>query len=377
MYSVVRPALRLVNPHSVYTSQETSKHHHPSSFFNYFSFRLWSSFSNSSVLTLKPSNILFHRPFRFSSSIANAHNADFEMSDKAEDGNSEGDVEESPIKQLQNWLNLRQAKYKLIKKLTEDGLPWEIINNRGNQEDTIILKREEVGGESIQFVVYDICDRGNGELYFSFTLTVSKGDGSRLEFYCHADDGGYFEIRTMLVKRPGEESSSDQNDVECKPEYKEPDLDQNLQKTFNEYLNARGITYSMEIILCIGNYKGVVILTAVKPVKLTSNKNYNCIKTLLSESGFGWDNEREMVYADHDHVWDDYIKAHPELNMWRTKSMSGYEDLCIVFGDGGATGKYSRALEEKDVTNEKSSATNAENLNGEGSQSPILAGGGL
>ncbi|KAF9602450.1 hypothetical protein IFM89_028001 [Coptis chinensis] len=38
-------------------------------------------------------------------------------------------------------------------------------------------------------------------------------------------------------------------------------------------------------------------------------KNYNCIKTLLSESGFGWDNEREMVYADHDHVWDDYIKV--------------------------------------------------------------------
>ncbi|KAF9615694.1 hypothetical protein IFM89_026109, partial [Coptis chinensis] len=89
--------------------------------------------------------------------------------------------------------------------------------------------------------------------------------------------------------------------------------------------------------------------------------NYNCIKTLLSESGFGWDNEREMVYADHDHVWDDYIK----------------QDLCIVFGDGGATGKYSRALEEKNVTNEKSSATNAKNLNGEGSQSPIFAGGGL
>ncbi|KAF9621832.1 hypothetical protein IFM89_028420 [Coptis chinensis] len=106
-------------------------------------------------------------------------------------------------------------------------------------------------------------------------------------------------------------------------------------------------------------------------------KNYNCIKTILSESGFGWDNEREMVYDDHDHVWDNYIKAHPEFNMWRTKFMSGYEDLCIVFGDGGTTGKYSRALEEKDVTNEKSSATNAENLNGEGSQSPILAGGGL
>ncbi|KAF9587553.1 hypothetical protein IFM89_004011 [Coptis chinensis] len=88
-------------------------------------------------------------------------------------------------------------------------------------------------------------------------------------------------------------------------------------------------------------------------------KNYNCIKTLLSESGFGWDNEREMVYADHDHVWNDYIKAHLEFNMWITKSMSGYEDLCIVFGDGGATGKCNRALEEKDVTNEKSSATNA------------------
>ncbi|KAF9587550.1 hypothetical protein IFM89_004008 [Coptis chinensis] len=39
--------------------------------------------------------------------------------------------------------------------------------------------------------------------------------------------------------------------------------------------------------------------------------------------------------------------------------------------------KYSRALEEKDVTSGKSSVTNVKNLNGEGSQSPILAGGGL
>ncbi|KAF9622186.1 hypothetical protein IFM89_030044 [Coptis chinensis] len=63
--------------------------------------------------------------------------------------------------------------------------------------------------------------------------------------------------------------------------------------------------------------------------------------------------------------------------MWITKSMTVYEGLCIVFGDGGATGKYSRELEEKDVTIGKSSVTNVKILNGEGSQSLILVGGGL
>ncbi|KAF9594730.1 hypothetical protein IFM89_034713 [Coptis chinensis] len=39
-------------------------------------------------------------------------------------------------------------------------------------------------------------------------------------------------------------------------------------------------------------------------------KNHSAIKTLIDQSGFGWDNDREIVYADDDQVWDDYVKGY-------------------------------------------------------------------
>ncbi|KAF9596391.1 hypothetical protein IFM89_009739 [Coptis chinensis] len=84
-----------------------------------------------------------------------------------------------------------------------------------------------------------------------------------------------------------------------------------------------------------------------------------------------------MVYADDDQVWDDYVKAHPDFGIWRTKSITRYEDLCIIFGDGGASGKHSRAPSEKVKNHGKHIPKDAgnmigENLNGEGSQSPLV-----
>ncbi|KAF9600521.1 hypothetical protein IFM89_009970 [Coptis chinensis] len=101
-------------------------------------------------------------------------------------------------------------------------------------------------------------------------------------------------------------------------------------------------------------------------------KNHSAIRTLIDQSGFGWDNDREMVYADDDQVWDDYVKAHPDFGIWRTKSITGYEDLCIIFGDGGASGKHSRAPSEKVMNHEKHIPKDAGNLNGERSQSPLV-----
>ncbi|KAF9592245.1 hypothetical protein IFM89_012821 [Coptis chinensis] len=98
-------------------------------------------------------------------------------------------------------------------------------------------------------------------------------------------------------------------------------------------------------------------------------KNHIAIKTILSEGGFGWDKEREMIKVDDDNVWDDYIKAHPEFQMWRTKSMVGYDDLCTILCD--------RVKGDKYLKNEKSSARNGENLNGEGSKRLNLVGEGL
>ncbi|KAL5706491.1 hypothetical protein ACHQM5_024651 [Ranunculus cassubicifolius] len=82
-------------------------------------------------------------------------------------------------------------------------------------------------------------------------------------------------------------------------------------------------------------------------------KAHAAIKTLLGEIGFGWDEEKEMVCVDDEQVWDDYIKAHPDFKVWRTKSMAGYDQVCIIFGDGGATGKFSCAFKDTELKSGK------------------------
>ncbi|OVA12594.1 Myb/SANT-like domain [Macleaya cordata] len=84
----------------------------------------------------------------------------------------------------------------------------------------------------------------------------------------------------------------------------------------------------------------------------TLKKNYNAIKNLLEVSGFGWDPVREVVKAE-DSVWADYLKAHPEAKTWRTKSVSCYDDLRTIFGDGGATGKYSNGSLDSDINKDE------------------------
>ncbi|KAF5815703.1 putative transcription regulator Homeodomain-LIKE family [Helianthus annuus] len=60
-------------------------------------------------------------------------------------------------------------------------------------------------------------------------------------------------------------------------------------------------------------------------------KQYNDINALLTETGFSWDDEREMVTAE-DHVWDAYIEAHPDSRSYRVKTVPNYHKLCIVYG---------------------------------------------
>lgn len=68
-------------------------------------------------------------------------------------------------------------------------------------------------------------------------------------------------------------------------------------------------------------------------------KQYNEINTLLGERGFSWDNAREMVTAK-DHVWDTYIKAHPDARSYRVKTMPNFHKLCVIYGQG-SEGRYS------------------------------------
>ncbi|XP_026410408.1 uncharacterized protein LOC113305605 [Papaver somniferum] len=80
----------------------------------------------------------------------------------------------------------------------------------------------------------------------------------------------------------------------------------------------------------------------------TLKKNYVAVSTLRGQSGFGWDQSREIVVAD-DVVWDDYIKKHPDVKCWRTKSLAHFDELAILFGDNRANGRYIRCRNDNTV----------------------------
>ncbi|XP_059592277.1 L10-interacting MYB domain-containing protein isoform X3 [Vitis vinifera] len=70
-------------------------------------------------------------------------------------------------------------------------------------------------------------------------------------------------------------------------------------------------------------------------------RQYNDIKILLQQSGFSWDETREMVTAE-DHVWDAYTKAHPDARTYRVKTVPSYHKLCVIYGQESSDGRYSR-----------------------------------
>ncbi|KAI3861340.1 hypothetical protein MKW92_022514 [Papaver armeniacum] len=70
----------------------------------------------------------------------------------------------------------------------------------------------------------------------------------------------------------------------------------------------------------------------------TLRKQYLCVKGLLGHGGFEWDKTLHMVKADA-HVWDDYVKAHPDARQYRVRSVPYYKDLCMIYGDTYISGR--------------------------------------
>lgn len=70
-------------------------------------------------------------------------------------------------------------------------------------------------------------------------------------------------------------------------------------------------------------------------------RQYNDIKTLLGETGFSWDDAREMVAAA-EHIWDAYIEVHPDARSYRVKIVPNYHKLCIIYGQDSSEGQYNR-----------------------------------
>ncbi|RYR33700.1 hypothetical protein Ahy_A10g048318 isoform B [Arachis hypogaea] len=68
-------------------------------------------------------------------------------------------------------------------------------------------------------------------------------------------------------------------------------------------------------------------------------KQFNDVNNLLQQSGFSWDDKREIVAAQ-DHVWHAYIKVHPEARALRVKTLPGYRKLCVIFGEECSGTRY-------------------------------------
>ncbi|KAK9286609.1 hypothetical protein L1049_015466 [Liquidambar formosana] len=68
-------------------------------------------------------------------------------------------------------------------------------------------------------------------------------------------------------------------------------------------------------------------------------KDFGVVKTLLSHTGFHWDETRQMVAAD-DKVWDSYIAVRSEARPFRRKSFPLYKEMSIIFEGEKPPGKY-------------------------------------
>ncbi|KAK9207790.1 hypothetical protein WN944_000137 [Citrus x changshan-huyou] len=80
-------------------------------------------------------------------------------------------------------------------------------------------------------------------------------------------------------------------------------------------------------------------------------KQFNDVNNLLHQSGFSWDESRQMVVAD-DFAWNSYIKAHPDARSYKTKALLNFSDLCLIYGHTTADGRYSLSSHDMDFYDE-------------------------
>ncbi|KAL1697832.1 Myb/SANT-like DNA-binding domain-containing protein [Schizophyllum commune] len=83
----------------------------------------------------------------------------------------------------------------------------------------------------------------------------------------------------------------------------------------------------------------------VKTRWMRYKRDYNFVKELRKESGFGWDEETKMVVAE-EAVWKALMftpenkktKKHKDYNYWKKHAFPDYDDIAQLVGDAGATG---------------------------------------
>jgi hypothetical protein len=74
-------------------------------------------------------------------------------------------------------------------------------------------------------------------------------------------------------------------------------------------------------------------------------KKYNVFKKLKDQSGFGWDEEKQILTAD-DETWEAYIQVHSEAKAFRKATLPNLELLESLFSGKVATGSYAKSSTE-------------------------------
>jgi hypothetical protein len=75
-------------------------------------------------------------------------------------------------------------------------------------------------------------------------------------------------------------------------------------------------------------------------------KKYQIVKQLRDLSGFGWNNDLQIVTASSE-VWEDYLKRHPKATPFRTTSFLQFDKMQSLVEGRIATGN--RALQLTDI----------------------------
>ncbi|XP_038880837.1 uncharacterized protein LOC120072528 [Benincasa hispida] len=69
-------------------------------------------------------------------------------------------------------------------------------------------------------------------------------------------------------------------------------------------------------------------------------KQYNAVSEMLSQSGFGWNEEFKCVQVERE-ILDLWVRSHPNAKEMWNKSFSHYDDLSTVFGKDRVVGQSS------------------------------------
>ncbi|KAF8682003.1 hypothetical protein HU200_045459 [Digitaria exilis] len=74
----------------------------------------------------------------------------------------------------------------------------------------------------------------------------------------------------------------------------------------------------------------------------TSDKHYEIISKILSQSGFGWDWENDKLLIDSDDVWNRYVEANKAAACYKTKVVKNWEAISIIYSKDHANGEGAR-----------------------------------